>query len=38
MSENPHRIVLCENNSKVTRDSIKTQPVNNEENKSRSEI
>jgi hypothetical protein len=32
------KVVTCENNPQVTRDSIKTQPVNNEETESRSEI
>ena len=32
------KVVTCENNPQVTRDSIETQPVNNEENKSMSEI
>ena len=32
------KVVTCENNPQVTRDSIKSQPVNNEENQSRLEI
>ena len=32
------KVVTCGNNPQVTRDSIKTQPVKNEETESRSEI
>jgi hypothetical protein len=32
------KVVTCENNPQVTRDSIQSQPVNNEENQSRLEI